>query len=227
MAATCCTKRRRTFRRVVLVLLVALLLAIGLLVPHAGSWLVVQDPVSHAEAAVVLSGLPTSRAFAARDLYRQGIVERIWVIPEPVQKIEGEMITDEIFEELVRLRLVNPSADQWVRRLLTASGVPLEKIVLLPDPAHGTIQEARQLRQAFNGRPPKRLVLITSKSASRRARYIFRRVFQDDGVEILSSPTPYDPFEAGRWWAVPRNALTVLTEYEKLLINVLTLAVGA
>jgi uncharacterized SAM-binding protein YcdF (DUF218 family) len=209
------------------VLIAALLLAVGLFIPHAGSWLVVQDPVGHAEVAVVLSGLPTSRAFAARDLYHRGVVEAIWIIPEPAAKIEGEMVNDEVLEELVRRNLVDPSADQWARRILVASGVPPEKIMLLPDPAHGTINEARQLRQAFNGRPPRRLILITSKSASRRARYIFRRVFQRDGVEILSCPTPYDPFEAGRWWAAPRNALTVLTEYEKLLINVLTLAVGA
>ena len=227
MTAQCCARRRRTFRRIVFVLVAALLLALGLFIPHAGSWLVVQDVVSHAEAAVVLSGLPTSRAFAARDLYRRGIVDAIWVIPEPVAKIEGEMVGDEIFAELIRLRLVDPSAEQWARRLLVAMGVPSDKIVVLPAPAHGTINEARQVRQVFHGRLPERLVLITSKSASRRARYIFRRVFQRDDVEILSYPTPYDPFEARRWWTAPRNALTVVTEYEKLLINVLTLAVGS
>jgi uncharacterized SAM-binding protein YcdF (DUF218 family) len=211
----------------VLVLLVALLLAISLFIPHAGSWLVVQDPLTHAEVAVVLSGLPTSRALAARDLYRQGIVETIWVIPEPVQKIEGEMVNDDVFEELVRLNLVNPSADQWAGRLLVAMGVPPDKIVVLPKPAHGTIHEADEVREAFRERLPKQLVIVTSKSASRRARHIFRAVFQHDDVEILSYPTPYDPFEAQRWWSTPRNALTVVTEYEKLLVNILTLTIGS
>ena len=218
--------RKRTWRRLIVVVIAALLLAIGLFIPHAGSWLVVQDPLTHAEVTVVLSGLPTSRAFAARDLYDRGIVEEIWVIPEPATKIEGEMVKDEVFEELVRLNLVNPSADQWARRILVAMGVPQDKIIVLPKPVQGTINEAHWVREAFNGRLPKRLVIITSKSASRRARHIFRRVFQHDDVDILSYPTPYDPFEAGRWWATPRNALTVVTEYEKLLINVLTLAVG-
>lgn len=172
---------------------------------------------------MVLSGLPTSRAFAARDLYHQGLVEEIWVIPEPVQKIEGEMVGQEVFEELVHHGLIDSTREPWAQRVLMSMGIPPERIVVLAKPAHGTINEAHWVREAFSGRLPKRLVIITSKSASRRARMIFRRVFQHDGVEILSYPTPYDPFEARRWWTAPRNALTVVTEYEKLLLNILTL----
>jgi uncharacterized SAM-binding protein YcdF (DUF218 family) len=87
----------------------------------------------------------------------------------------------------------------------------------------GTIHEARYVRESLRGRLPRRLALITSKSASRRARYIFRRVFRKDGVTILSSPTPYDGFQADRWWTQPHNALTVVTEYQKFLVNVLSL----
>lgn len=210
-------------RRIALILLVAWLLALGLFIPHAGSWLVVQDPLTHAEVALVLSGLPTSRALAARDLYRQGIVEQIWVIPEPVQKIEGEMVKDEVFDELVRANLVDPSTPQWAQQILVSMGVPAERITVLAKPAHGTIHEARLIRETFTDHLPSRLVIITSKSASRRARYIFRNVFKGDGVEVVSYPTPYDPFEAAHWWSTPRNALSVVTEYEKLLINILTL----
>lgn len=227
MNPKCCTTRGRTWRRLVLVLIAALLLAICLFIPHAGSWLVVEDPLTRAEVAVVLSGLPTSRALAARDLYRQGLVETIWVIPEPINKIEGELVNDEVFDELVRAKLVDPSTAQWAQRILVSMGIPKDHIVILPKPAQGTINEAHWVREAFKDRLPKRLVLITSKSASRRARYIFRDVFKHDDVDILSSPTPYDPFDAARWWAQPRHALTVVTEYEKLLINVLTLAMDA
>lgn len=214
---------RRSWRRVVLVLLAALLLAIGLFIPHAGSWLVVQDPLTHTEVALVLSGLPTSRALAARDLYRQGLVKDIWVIPEPIQKIEGEMVRQEVFEELAHHSLIDPTREPWAQRILVSMGVPPERIVVLAKPAHGTINEAQMVRETFHGRLPKRLVIITSKSASRRARMIFRRAFQRDGVEVLSYPTPYDPFEPVRWWSQPRNALTVVTEYEKLLVNAVTL----
>ena len=182
-----------------------------------------QDPFDHAEIALVLSGLPISRSFAARDLYRQGRVEQIVVIPEPPNKIEGEMIGDQVKEELIQRRLVDPALPQWAERILVATGVPKSKLVVLPHPVHGTILEAKAVRAWFHDRLPHRLVVITSKSASRRARVIFRHEFRKDHVQIVAYPTPYDSFEPHQWWAQPRNALTVVTEYEKLLTNLLTL----
>ena len=49
---------------------------------------------------------------------------------------------------------------------------------------------------------------------------IFRRVLGPDGVEVLSSPTPYDSFEPERWWRVPRDALAVVTEHQQFLVRV-------
>lgn len=192
--------------------------------PRAGAFLVVEDPFSHADVALVLSGLPVSRAFAARDLYRQGRVEEIWVIPEPANKIEGEVVSNQVTGELVQLGLLDPGLPQWSTRILAATGVPAARIVMLPEPANGTIVEARRIRAFLRSRPPRSMVLITSQSASRRARMIFRRVLRSTPVQIFSYPTPYDTFQADRWWVQPRNALTVVTEYQKLLTNALTLA---
>ena len=190
---------------------------------HAGDFLVVDDRFTHADVAVVLSGLPTSRALAARDLYRQGRVDRILVIPEPLTKIEGEVITEEARQELIHLGLIEAHPSQWAERILLSSGVPPSKIEWIARPANGTIVEAHLVRARFKDRMPSSIVLITSKSALRRARFIFRHVFKPDRVRIFCSPPPSDPFEPHRWWSQPRQALTVLTEYEKLLANALTL----
>lgn len=198
--------------------------ALALSFPQAGRFLVVEDPFTHADVALVLSGLPTSRAFAARDLYRQGRVDRIVVIPEPPNKIEGEMVGDAVVEELARLRLLVADRPQWAEQILMASGIPRAKVALLPEAAHGTIGEAELVKRFFGDRPPPRVALITSKSASRRARMIFRRIFRQRGVRILAAPTPYDLFEPARWWTRPRTALTVVTEYQKLVANALTLS---
>jgi uncharacterized SAM-binding protein YcdF (DUF218 family) len=199
-------------------------LAVTYAFPRAGAFLVVEDPFAHAEIALVLSGLPLSRSFAARDLYHEGRVDHIVVIPEPPRKIEGEVVTDQIKDALVRLGLFDPSQPQWAERILVATGVPRSKIALLPESVDGTIREAPRVRAFLKDRLPKRLVVITSKSASRRARLIFRHVFRKDRVQIVSYPTPYDSFEPRTWWSQPRNALTVVTEYEKLFVNMLTLA---
>jgi hypothetical protein len=53
---------------------------------------------------------------------------------------------------------------------------------------------------------------------------IYRHVFKHDPVQLFSYPTPYDAFEPDAWWSTPRNALVVVTEYQKLIANALTLA---
>ncbi len=208
--------RRVLGRRLALGLVVVLILgalAGILLIPRAGRFIVAEDPFPYAETALVLSGDPIRRALAARDLYRQGRVGQVLVIPEPSEPAE---------EELIKLGLMAPSS--LAERILVASGVPRSRISFLPGPADGTIAEAQQVRRFLEGRFPPRLAVITSKFASRRACYIFRRVLSN--LEILCSPSPYDPFDPDRWWAKPRNALTVLMEYQKFFANAVALTFG-
>lgn len=210
--------RRVLGRRLALALVMALILgalAGVLLIPRAGRFIVAEDPFSYAETALVLSGGPVHRALAARDLYLQGRVEQILIIPEPAYPV---------IQELVKLGLEDPTLPPLSERILVASGVPRDKISFLPTPADGTIVEALQVRSFLDGRLPPRLAVITSKFASRRACFIFRRVLRE--VEILCAPTPYDPFDPERWWSRPRDALYVVMEYQKFVTNVVTLALG-
>lgn len=188
----------------------AVMLAAGLFFPRAGRFLVSHDVFTHAETALVLSGDPVHRTLAARDLYQQGLVERVLLIPEPPDPARGE---------LVRLGLEDPELPQMSERILVASGIPRSKITFLPEPINGTIVEAERVQAFLRGRPPRSLVVITSRSASRRACAVFRRIFRKDAIPILCSPTPYDSFIEERWWSQPRNALCVVTEYQKLIAN--------
>ena len=199
---------------VVAVLLVSILAGV-LLLPRAGRFIVAEDQFAHADTALILSGDPIRRALAARDLYLQGRIKQILVIPEPPDRVD---------EELVNLGLEDPTLPPLSERILMASGVPREKISFLPEPADGTIVEAHLAQRFLNGRPPQRLAVITSKFASRRACFVFRRVLKT--IEIFCSPTPYDSFEPDRWWKQPRNALFVVMEYQKFLANAFTLALG-
>lgn len=193
-----------------------LLTAAAVLFIEAGNFLVREDAFDRAEVALVLSGGDVLRPLAARDLYLAGRVERILVIPEPRGRA---------WEELVKLKIEDPD-HPLSERILTVSGVPRNKITFLPRSVDGTIGEAREVREFLRGRFPGTLVLITSKSASRRARFIFRQVLKGEPVTVLSSPSPYDGFEPARWWAQPRSALYVLMEYLKFAANAATLALS-
>jgi uncharacterized SAM-binding protein YcdF (DUF218 family) len=189
--------------------------ALAVFVPRAGALLVVEDSFQSAELAVVLSGGPVPRALAAADLFKQRRVERILVIPEP---------PDPARPELVRLGLVDAGEPPISARILAASGVPKDRITFLPEPADGTITEAQRVREFLRDRRPASLVIVTSKFATRRARFIFSHILGADNIQVLAYPSRLDPFEPRRWWAQPRNALTVVMEYQKLVSNALTLA---
>ena len=211
--------RFKGFGRFIALAALAALVAVGLFLPNAGRYLIASDPFEQADVAVILAGLPTSRTFAARDLYRQGRVGEIWILPEPVNKVEGEVVTDAVKHDLIRLGLFQPDLPQWAERILLASGVPKSQLLVLPKAEGGTMGEAPQARAAARQRHPKSLVIITSKTASRRARFIFRHMFKKEGIAIYAYPTPYDPFNPDRWWSMPRTALDVVMEYEKFVIN--------
>ncbi len=193
------------------------LLAGGFFFPRAGEFLVVEDRFTHGETALMLSGDPVHRALAVRDLYRQGKIDRILIIPEPPDPVEGE---------LARLGLLDPKLPPWSERILVASGVPRANIAFLPEPADGTLREALLVRKSLKGKPPKSLVLVTSKFASRRARFIFRHLLKHEKVTVFVYPNPHDPSVADRWWSQPRNALHVVVEYQKFLTNGIQLALG-
>ncbi len=192
-------------------------LGLGWWFPHAGTWLVAEDAFARADMALVLSGGEIPRTLAARDLYRQGRVARIVVIPEPPPPYA---------DELIRLGLQARDQPSWSERILVASGVPRERVSVFPHPINGTIHEALELRRFLSDRGISSVVLVTSRLSSRRARFIFRRVLKPTPMIVWSFPTPYDGSTAERWWSQPRSALHVVTEYEKFLVNAMTLTLG-
>src|SRR6266404_4668335 len=60
-----------------------------------------------------------------------------------------------------------------------------------------------------------RLVIVTSRPHSRRARLIYQRALAPT-VAVTIRPSRYDVFSAARWWRVRRDAKIILYEYERL-----------
>ena len=90
-----------------------------------------------------------------------------------------------------------------------------------------TLEEARGVQEFLKAekKPPSRLVLVTNKTHTRRARMIFRRILRDHPIEVLAHPTSYDDFDPVRWWSRPKQALHVLNEYVKLCVNSIELLI--
>lgn len=202
----------RQFRLIALLILIVLGAAFF---PEAGNLLVVQDSFSHAEMAVLLSGNPVERALAVRDLYSQGRVTQALIIPEPPNRVEGE---------LIKLGVLQAGLPPVTERILVASGVPRWKITFL-QATDGTISEALEVQRYLRAAPSESVVIVTSRYSSRRARFIFRSILKNEKVKVYCFPSPYDPFEPNRWWSRARDALNVVMEYMKFIPNVVTLVI--
>ncbi len=65
------------------------------------------------------------------------------------------------------------------------------------------------------------ILLVTSRFHSNRARLIFEDELAqedlDDKVNIISTPSPYDPFDPENWWKDRRQARNTFMEYLKLI----------
>lgn len=193
--------------RFLLVLLAVAGLTAALAVRAAGRFLVVADPLpAHADALVVLAGSIADRALEAAALYRTGVVPRVVITRERAPAASARL----------RARGVDlPESDALLRQALIGLGVPADAIVRLGRRTQSTESEARTIARWACSHGVRRLIVVTSKAHTRRARLILRRAL-GPGVALTIRPARADPFAAGHWWRVRHAAKAVLVEYEKL-----------
>jgi uncharacterized SAM-binding protein YcdF (DUF218 family) len=173
----------------------------------AGRALVVADPIpARADAIVILAGSVPDRTLEAVELYRSGIAPRIVVTRERIRP--GDAV--------LRARGVRlPEGDELTLAALAELRVPSDAVVVLRRRANSTEQEARTIARWACAHRVRRLVVVTSRAHTRRARLILRQALGPE-VALAIRPSRYDPFAAARWWHVRRDAKIVLSEWEKL-----------
>jgi len=172
--------------RLMVLLMLALLLAAVYLARHpllrlAGGWWEVEDQLERADAILVLGddNFAGERASRSAELYRAG-----WA---PLVVASG--------------RLLRPYAGvaELIGRDLETRGVPTTAILRFPHRAGNTREEAQILGDLAADRGWRRVLLVTSNYHTRRARYIFRRVFPPQVTILMVSVRDAD-FDPDSWW---------------------------
>ena len=103
-----------------------------------GSWLVVEDPLAHADVIVVLSGRLPERAVEAARAYRAGYSDQVWISP-PVSPADA----------LKAMKISYLGEDFYNEKVLIAQGVPPDAIRILERPDANTEAEVRQIAEAL------------------------------------------------------------------------------
>ncbi len=182
-----------------LIVLLAFIIVCGVLylVRHpilrlaAESW-VIEDPLDKADALLILGddNFYADRATRGAQLFREGRA--------PVIVASGK-----------RLR-PNAGIAELMEHDLVERGVPRDKIQRFAHDADGTLEEARVLARLARERKWHSVIVVTSNFHTRRARYIFQRVFPQ-GMEVRIASARDGDFDPEHWWE-KRKSIKELTQ---------------
>ena len=144
------------------------------------SW-VIEDPLDRADAILVLSddNFFADRSTRAAEVYRQGLA--------PIVVASG--------------RRLRPYAgvSELMEHDLVERGVPKDKIIKVAHNAQNTRDEAQELARVAVERKWRKVIVVTSNYHTRRARYIFQRIFPAR-VSVRVTGARDGSFDPERWW---------------------------
>ena len=184
-----------------------LILILALLVPRVGAWLVVADPLEKSDAIVVLGGTMYERPLEAIDLLNDGWAPRIYLFREIADWGEVELLK----RGIPYTRSVDVQIDAMVRL-----GVPRDAIHVL-DQAHSTAEESTHVVRLVTRERYSRVIIVTSKQHTRRARLVMRRRLDGTGVQVIVRPSRYDLSPVDRWWSNRSTLRFTVFETQRLL----------
>ena len=171
-------------------------------------FLIREAPLDKADAIVVLSGSATfkERTRDAAKLFFEGRASRILITNDNQQGPWSSSDQRNLF-------FYERSLEQ-----LRNAGVPSQNIEVLMQPVTSTYDEAELIRDYAQQRGLRSILIVTSAYHSRRALWVFTRVFRDTGIQVglviarrEESPSPV------KWWLTLRGWQFVPTEYVKML----------
>ena len=157
---------------------------------------------SKADALIVLSddNFYADRATRAAELFREG--------KAPVVVASGR-----------RLRPLAGIAE-LMEHDLVERGVPKDKIVRLAHDADNTREEAEALTETgVTERKWHSVIVVTSNYHTRRARYIFHRVFPQ-GIEVRIASARDGDFDPQHWWEKRKSIKELTREFAGMVVAI-------
>jgi len=192
-----------------MIFFLAILLVWSFLAPFLAERLIVERPLDHADAILVLAGSSAyfERTRKAALIYKAGVAPKVLLTNGGGQAGWSQ--------EEQR----NPPYVELAKRELVAQGVPDNAIEILGPEISGTFLEAKILAKKAVEKRWTSLLIVTSAYHTRRALWTFKTVFAENGVEteigIVSPITGQQTPPAFFWWLTWRGWRDVAGENVK------------
>lgn len=175
--------------------------------PPVADFLIIDEQPKHVDAVVVLStGMEYfSRLMEAADLYKNEHADII--------VINGNRKNEELRKiEMMGYRDCCPWPEDTLR-MLEVLGVPRQAVTPISvEDAYDTESEALAVGGALSSLDIKSIIVTTSKTHTRRAMHIWKRLY-GDRFELSSVAAKNDPFSPQGWWKEGRQVRWILYEY--------------
>jgi uncharacterized SAM-binding protein YcdF (DUF218 family) len=166
----------------------------------AESWMI-EDVDGKADALIVLSddNFYADRAQRAAELLREGKATLI----------------------VASGRRLRPNAGiaELMEHDLIVRGVPKDRIMRLPHDADSTREEAEAVARLAKERKWRSVIVVTSNYHTRRARYIFRRVFPQD-IEVHVASARDGDFDPQHWWEKRKSIKELTREFAGMVVAI-------
>lgn len=191
----------------VLLLCIAFYFTSGFILCAIGNFLIRDDIPAQSDAIVVLNTGAgyNSRLKEAADLYHQGLADRIII------NGNRKMDIDRILEK----KGFEPCCPWYENRLrvLSLYNVPRNNIVYISaEDVYDSVGEAEIVGNHIKNMGIQKIIITTSKYHTRRANFIWKKLFADHfRVTTVSAKT--DPFDPAAWWHDGRQIRWLLAEY--------------
>jgi len=152
--------------------------------------LIVEDTLQPARSIVVLGGQVPFRAMEAASIYRQRWAPEVWLTKEV-------RAAEDVALENLGVHVV--PKDAYNREVLKRLGVPVSAIRILEDGVWNTVDETRLVARELRANGADRVILVTSKTHSRRVRATWSEIIgaSPRAVVRYASEEPYAP---EHWW---------------------------
>jgi len=183
-------------------ILLPLLVFLSYLFLHGlGAYLIVADPLEHSDAIVILSGGGPPRLEEAGRLYKEEWADKI-ILTETGSPLQGYNQTYSYNEKLLILDM----------------DIPPTAVFITDEHAHNTYAEAVSVKDLMQKHHYASAIVITDPYHTRRARLIFRSVFNGTDIAIRIRPVSNHWYQSGSWFLHPAGWKATLSEYLRLLL---------
>jgi uncharacterized SAM-binding protein YcdF (DUF218 family) len=169
--------------------------------------LIVRSGPETADAIAVFSGSATykERIEKAGLLFKQGVA------PLVILTNDGQR------SGWSREKRRNPLFVELAQNLIEQSGVPQDRILVVPTQVDSTFTEANAVKEFAQRNRIRSLVFVTSGYHSRRALWTVRRVFDGSGIEVGIQPVEpgLETPSEWTWWVTAKGWQFVAGEWVK------------